>query len=243
MENVDRTCAEVEEWIRNAVGHANMSGVVVGVSGGVDAAVCAGLCVRALGQEAVTAIVIRTTDNERELTAAHDICAAFRLSPILVNVQEPYEAIAAALDLRDVMAAGNLRDRLRSAILYAYGNVQKRLVVSTVNKNEYLLGYFCKNGSGTSDLMPIGDFYKSEVWSVAEAIGVPRDIIEKAPTGDYWLDQTDEDIIGVTYREQDQLFELIEQPGAPEHSATMRRLQELVNRSEHKRRLPLRFVR
>jgi NAD+ synthase len=233
----------IADWLRSVVSLAKVDGVVTGVSGGIDAAVCAGLCARALGAERTTAVLIQTTGNQDEHRSGLQICSCFGLEPVILDYRAAYNVLITSSPPADDMTLGNFRDRMRSAALYYIANMQNRLVVSTINKNEYLLGYFCKNGSGTSDIMPVADLYKSDVWNLGRYLGVPQEIVDKEPTGDYWPGQIDEDVIGVPYREQEPMLRLIERGQSPEQETdAYKRLRAMVERTAHKRSLPLRCV-
>lgn len=227
---------QIEKWINDKVNETKTKGIVLGVSGGIDAAVCTGLAAQAIGADKVTGVLIITTGNEEEYKGGKSICDKFGIDPIVVDLQQVYLDIMEVLKYSDPMAEGNFRDRLRSAVLYYIANANNKLVASTVNKNEYLLGYFCKNGSGMADIMPIADVYKGDVWNIGKYIGVPKEIIEKVPTGDYWKGQTDEEIIGVPYSVQDSLLQMIMKNIEPtEYVDYSKHLKSMNERTVHKR--------
>lgn len=227
----------VEDWISLSINSTKTKGVVIGVSGGIDAAVAVALSVRALGPERVSCVIIQTTGNEEEFRDGLEICKAYNVVPIIIDFQKIYKDMQIILPAAGPMVEGNYRDRLRSAILYYIANLNNSLVISTVNKNEYLLGYFCKNGSGMADLMPIADIYKSDIWNLARYLGVPNHIISKQPTGDYWPGQTDEEVIGVKYSEQELYIQDIEKGSKKSISTpSFMTLLNLHNNSSHKRK-------
>jgi NAD+ synthase len=82
-------------------------------------------------------------------------------------------------------------------------------VIGTSNKTEILLGYSTIFGDSASALNPIGDLYKTQVRQLSRALGVPDEIVDKAPSADLWADQTDESELGFTYAEVDKLFYLL----------------------------------
>jgi NAD+ synthase len=120
-------------------------------------------------------------------------------------------------------------------------------VLGTSNKTELLLGYGTLYGDMASALNPIGDIYKTQVWQLSEAMGVPRQVIEKKPSADLWAGQTDEQELGFTYREVDELLylmidlrmnrpELLERGFAADFIDTV---SGKVQNSHFKRRLPV----
>jgi NAD+ synthase len=132
-------------------------------------------------------------------------------------------------------------------ILYDHSATFAGLVLGTSNKTELLLGYGTLHGDMASALNPLGDLYKTQVWALAEAIGVPPAVVEKQPSADLWQGQTDEHELGFEYREVDRLLYLmIDQRFEDEDLAAagfatefVARVRGMVQRSQFKRRLPI----
>lgn len=99
---------------------------------------------------------------------------------------------------------------MRAVRLRTFANRLGALLLGTENKSEHYLGYFTTGGDEESDLELLGNYLKAEVVQLARALGVPREIIEKAPSADLWTGQTDEDELGFTYRDADQVLQLTE---------------------------------
>ncbi|MEM4292452.1 MAG: NAD(+) synthase, partial [Archaeoglobaceae archaeon] len=127
--------------------------------------------------------------------------------------------------------------RIRMTINYFFANKLQRLVVGTGNKSEIMVGYFTKYGDGAVDFNPIGDLYKTEVFEVAKFLGVPENIIKKKPTAGLYVGQTDEDEIGMSYAELDEILKAIEK-GIKMENEKFKRVLSLIRASEHKRKLP-----
>jgi NAD+ synthase len=104
------------------------------------------------------------------------------------------------------MARGNATARARMLALYALANVDGGLVIGTSNKSELLTGYFTKHGDGASDLCPIGDLFKTQVRELARAIGVPKPLIDRAPSAGLIEGQTDEGELRIPYPLLDQVL-------------------------------------
>lgn len=146
----------------------------------------------------------------------------------------------------DKVRRGNVMARIRMIVLYDQSQAFKGLVVGTGNKTEILLGYTTLYGDSANALNPLGDLYKTQVRELARAMGVPAAIIEKPPSADLWIGQTDEGELGFTYAEVDQLlYLLIDQRYSPDDcieagfSAPMvKAVAELVRRNHFKRILP-----
>jgi NAD+ synthase len=131
-------------------------------------------------------------------------------------------------------------------VLYDQSQAFKGLVVGTGNKTEILLGYTTLYGDSANALNPLGDLYKTQVRELARAVGVPSAIVEKPPSADLWIGQTDEGELGFTYSEVDRLlYLLIDQRFSPDDCVDagfskpmVKAVVELVRRNHFKRILP-----
>lgn len=103
---------------------------------------------------------------------------------------------------------GNIMARIRMIILFDLAKKHNALVCGTENKSEHFLGYFTRFGDEASDIEPIIHLYKTQIYTLAKYLNVPKEIIEKKPTADLWKDQTDEDKFGFTYTEADSVLYL-----------------------------------
>ena len=157
---------------------------------------------------------------------------------------DPYVAGNAILDN---LRKGNIMARQRMIVLYDVSAREHALVIGTSNKTEILLGYGTHFGDTACAINPIGDLYKTQVWQLAEAVGVPRNIVEKKPTADLWPGQTDEGELGFSYKLVDRLLflmiderrtdpELVSQ-GFEKH--LVEKVKMMVQRNQFKRRPPV----
>lgn len=203
--------------------------VFIGLSGGIDSAVTATLCVKALGSEKVSALLMpygRQLDIKDSLLMVKKL----KIESFRINIK----AIANQFqnfDNKFVLA--NIMARVRMILLYSYANAQNALVVGTTNKSEFSLGYFTKYGDGACDLEPIANLYKTEVFKLAEYLRIPKTIINKKPSAGLWENQSDESEFGFTYENLDKYLQ-----GQILDSKTELKIKNLIKLSEHKRHLP-----
>ena len=110
--------------------------------------------------------------------------------------------------MRTIIAASNFKQRTRMSLLYFHAEALHYAVVGTPNKHEVEQGFFVKFGDGGSDLFPIGNLYKTQVYQLAEFLGVPQEIIDRTPTTDtYSAEQTQEEFFyQFPHREMDLLW-------------------------------------
>ncbi|MBK5274312.1 MAG: NAD+ synthase [Desulfuromonadales bacterium] len=194
-------------FVRDEVRKVGIQKAVLGLSGGIDSALVVFIAAEALGPENVHAICMpyRTSNPESEAHArlvAQACGVNFSVVPITPMVDAYFEMFPDA----DNMRRGNKMARERMTILFDHSALLSALVLGTSNKTELLLGYGTLYGDMASALNPIGDLYKSHVWQLSETFGVPREVIEKKPSADLWAGQTDEEELGFSYRQVDELL-------------------------------------
>lgn len=141
---------------------------------------------------------------------------------------------------------GNVMARVRMIYLYDLAKKLNALVVGTENKSEYYLSYFTRFGDEASDIEPIRNLYKTQVWEMGKFLKVPRHIIEKSPTAGLWDSQTDEGEFGFSYQDADRVLyhhfdeglspEAIIDLGIPEN--TVRKVLQWVAKNDFKHNLP-----
>lgn len=229
-------------WLREKVTEAKAQGVVVGISGGVDSAVVAGLCKRAFPDNCI-AVIMPSHSNPDDKEDAYWVAEGFDLRPLEVDLSDAHTMIFGNVKrslenqglnlVGEKLSQGNLKARLRMSTLYAVANALNYLVVGTDNAPESYTGYFTKYGDGGVDLLPISSLTKTEVRAWARMLGLPMNIANRVPTAGLWSGQTDESEMGLTYNIIDRY--LLGEEVSPEDRE---RIEALHRQSEHKRNLP-----
>ena len=214
--NAPAVTQHIVDWLRTYAKQARARGFAVGVSGGIDSAVTAGLCA-ATGLD-VHLLEMPIHQAPDQVSCAQDWMQLLAerhaaVSARRVDLTAVFDAHVGALALPDSaqrnLALANTRARLRMATLYAEAQNHGLLVAGTGNKIEdFGVGFFTKYGDGGVDLSPIADLYKSQVYEVARHLGVPQSICDAPPTDGLWTDgRTDEDQLGATYAELETAME------------------------------------
>jgi NAD+ synthetase len=184
-----------------------IAGAVVGLSGGVDSAVTAFLCARALGPGNVHAIRMPyKTSSPNSLTDAQLVIDTLGIDANTIDITgavDGYLDVEAGADAR---RRGNVMARMRMVVLFDQSAKYNALPVGTGNKTERLLGYFTWHADDTPPVNPIGDLYKTQVWELARHLGVPSQLIDKPPSADLEANQTDEADLGITYFKADAIL-------------------------------------
>jgi len=195
-------------FLKDEVSKAGFEKVTVGLSGGLDSAVVAILCKEAFGKNLNCVLMPSQFSSQSSIEHAIEVCEKFDIRYDIVSIEPMVSAFLKNMD-NDKLRIGNFSARMRMSVLYDISFKEKSLVVGTSNKSELLLGYGTIFGDIACAINPIGEIYKSDEFEFAKLLGVPESILTKAPSADLWEGQSDEDELGHTYKEIDDLLELM----------------------------------
>lgn len=237
------------EWLRARVEEAGARGLAVGLSGGIDSAVVAGLAKEAF-PSGVLGVIMPCHSIPKDREDALLVAEAFSIPTVTVDLGPAWDVLIQAIEgaveasglpgsaaaaARDrALVQANVKPRLRMTTLYYLAGLYNYLVAGTGNRVEINVGYFTKYGDGGVDLLPIGNLVKSEVQALARELGVPEPILARAPSAGLWEGQTDEAEMGLSYEELDRYFLTGEGP-----REVVEKIRKMESASAHKRRLPL----
>ena len=252
-------------------------GAVIGISGGIDSAVVAALCARALGPEKVLGVMMPEKDSAGESKSlATELASTFGFDTLVEELtgglaglgcydrrddairqvfpdfddnhkckitiptnmleENAFNFFALTIESPDgtilekrmpltaylqIVAASNLKQRLRMTMLYYHAERLNRAVVGTGNKDEHEQGFFVKWGDGGADLKPIAHLFKIQVFQLAEYLGVPQGIIKRTPTTDTYSSEVtqEEFFFGLDFYTMDMLWYAMETGVEPKDAA------------------------
>ena len=246
--NLKEVHSELVEFLRESFKKAGFSKAVLGLSGGIDSALVAYLLRDALGKENVLAIMMPyKSSNPDSLNHAKLVVEDLGINSKTIEITDMIDAYFKNEEEATSLRMGNKMARERMSILFDYSSKENALVVGTSNKTEIYLGYSTQFGDSACALNPIGDLYKTNIWDLSRYLKIPNELIEKKPSADLWEGQTDEQEMGLTYKEADQvLYRMLEENKKVEEVLAEGFNEDLVdnivrriNRSEYKRRMPL----
>lgn len=210
----------IVNWLNGYSEQSRTTGFVIGISGGIDSALTSTLC--ALTGKNVICLNMPIHQHKAEYDRGqqhiHWLKTKFKnVISAEVELTNTFESISNALPatVRDHLTMANTRARLRMTTLYAFASHHKMLVAGTGNKIEdFGIGFFTKYGDGGVDLSPIADLMKSQVYALANELGVVDSIQQAAPTDGLFADsRSDEDQIGATYNELEWAMNFIAEKG------------------------------
>ncbi|ALQ40719.1 NAD(+) synthetase [Fusobacterium hwasookii ChDC F174] len=246
--NLKEVHSELVEFLRESFKKAGFSKAVLGLSGGIDSALVAYLLRDALGKENVLAIMMPyKSSNPDSLNHAKLVVEDLGINSKTIEITDMIDAYFKNEKEATSLRMGNKMARERMSILFDYSSKENALVVGTSNKTEIYLGYSTQFGDAACALNPVGDLYKTNIWDLSRYLKIPNELIEKKPSADLWEGQTDEQEMGLTYKEADQvMYRLLEENKTVEEVLAEGFNKDLVdnivrrmNRSEYKRRMPL----
>jgi NAD+ synthase len=242
-----RAARRIEKFVAGYVKAASAKVVVIGLSGGLDSAAVAALCVRALQSEKVLGLVLPSASTPAQDTGdavAH--AKELGIEHKTIDIEPIIEKYMAALPDNKV-ARGNLAARTRMNILYHYAYVRQGLVAGTSDRSELMIGYFTKFGDGGADLLPIAGLYKTQVRALGSYLELPEAILQKKSGPRLWVGHTAEGELGMGYETIDPLLVMmVDRKKTPRQAAAAlgvplahaTKVHEMVKKSVHKRALP-----
>jgi NAD+ synthase len=236
----------IGSFIKDKSDESKSEGLVIGLSGGIDSSVVAYICARAVGNDKILGLVLPSeTTSSEDIEDAVKVAEELEIKYKIIHIDDlikPFPQLCPECS-KSNLANGNLKARIRMMLLYYHSNAMNHIVAGTGNRTELLVGYFTKYGDGGVDILPIGDLYKTEVREIANYLGVPKCIIEKAPTAGLWTGQTDEEELGIKYESLDKILYLLidEKLSIEEVSKRLEvsrdevlRIKNMVESSKHK---------
>ena len=237
----------LEEFLNNEVRKTGIKKVIVGLSGGLDSAVVAVLAQKAFKDDLLCVKMPSHYSSQSSLDDADKLCREFNIRSITASIEPMLKAYEEKNPNMDNLRKGNFSSRMRMATLFDISAKENALVLGTSNKSELMLGYGTLYGDLSSAVNPIGDLYKSEVFELAEYLGVTKSIIDKPPSADLWDGQSDEADLGYTYAQLDAAMKLYVEDRLTKDEIIKKGIDEkmldmIINRifrNHFKRKMPL----
>ena len=226
-------------FIKKAMADAHADGIVFGNSGGKDSALVGILCKMACDNVLGVIMPCQSKRNFGEdMDDGIDVATQFNIETLTVDLtsvkEEMVKQIETVTGATDT-AKSNIAPRLRMTTLYTIAQSRNAMVAGTGNKCELYMGYFTKWGDGGCDINPIADLTVSEIYEFLTYLNAPENIIKKAPSAGLFEGQTDEQEMGVTYKQ----IEEVMATGTTDDKAAAEKIIRTNQRTEHKRRMPL----
>lgn len=206
--NVEKATEGIIKWIQKWF-ETNGKGcnAVIGISGGKDSTVCAGLLVKALGKDRVIGVLM-PNGEQADIADSHNVVNFLDIKYYTINIQEAYDSILKYMNFHDGLNVSkqteeNLPPRLRMSTLYAVSQSVNGRVCNTCNLSEDWVGYSTRYGDSVGDFSPLSNYTVTEVKEIGHYLGLPAELVDKTPI-DGLCGKSDEENLGFTYAELDQ---------------------------------------
>lgn len=242
-----RIQSQIESFLREQIAKSNSSGLVLGLSGGIDSAVIAHICAKSFKDKTLALIMPDSRISPKEETEdALYLVDSLKIDYKLIDISLIHSQFANILEPEE-KALGNLRARIRAGLLYYYANLKNYLVLGSSDRSEQMIGYFTKFGDGSADVLPIATLYKTQVRELARHLGVKESIIAKKSSPHLWKNHAAEDEIGISYEEIDCILHCVLDKkmsiddiakATQIEKEKIERIYQLYNKNEHKRIMP-----
>ena len=248
IKNLERSVNDICDFIKNEISNKfQRSGAIIGLSGGIDSAVTAALCVKAIGPEKVLGLIMPEKESElKSQVLAKQFADKYNIKTEIIDISSILDSFGVYenkekivkekfpnfnnyckyrlvvppkfentvgipyLDILDdknkqhklkissfeflaLTAATSIKHRVRMTMLYYHGEKNNLTVMGTTNKSEYLQGYFVKYGDGGSDIEPIVNLYKSQIYQLGQFLNIPKEILTKDASPDVWSFTTNDE--------------------------------------------------
>lgn len=248
--NPKETSENLIQFIKDVCQQEKCHDVLIGVSGGIDSATSLTLAVNALGREHVYPVLLPygelSEQAEKDAWLIIDSLKIPHEHVQVVDIKPFVDTLASYDDSMNESRRGSMMARMRMVVLYDLAKKHRRMVVGTENLTEHLLGYYTRFGDEASDIEPLRNLYKFQVFELARYLSIPEQLITKDPTAGLWEGQTDEGELGFTYKEADEVLYLYHEEKLSQQEIIKRGFsQELVEKiwkwidfAEYKDRLP-----
>ena len=236
---------EIEKFLADYLNDNHCNTYVLGVSGGVDSSLCAALAKEAVGRDRLHCLIIPIESSKEDVEDALTLVKDLDLKYTVIDASETFRSYVETFSKSDITldrsTLGNLKARMRMAILYAVAQKERGLVMGTDNADERYVGYYTKHGDGACDVLPIAHLVKSEVVEASKILGIRHSLAERVPTAGLYEGQTDEKEMGVSYKDLDAFL-----LGKKIKAEPRKRIAYLHKISAHKRKkipTPVKFER
>lgn len=238
-----KVAKKITRFISSQVKSRKKSGIVIGLSGGIDSSVCVILACRALASHSIIGLSMpeKNVTPQKDLQNVRSLAKELKIKYREINIERGKKVLLNN-PMKDKLAGGNFSARIRMSLLYYYAATNNLLVLGTADKSELMIGYFTKFGDEGADIFPIGELYKSQVRLLGKELQVPEEILRQPSSPGFWKGQLAEKEIGLPYGEIDRILEsyLSNRWNAGEFSQRKIKLvTDMIKKNQHKKDAPI----
>lgn len=242
----------IEAFLKEVLQRTGKRKMLIAVSGGIDSAVSATLCARAIGKNNLSLIRLPylglNTEGLQNAQTLVDFLDIPEENFYTKDISDTVNILCKELNVGDDrIRRGNIMARVRMIMIFDLAKKIDGLVCGTENKSEHHLGYFTRFGDEASDIEPIIHLYKTKIYELANFLGLPENLILQSPTAGLWQGQEDEAQLGFTYKEADRFLHLYFDEKVPRDAISLRefpnlaRIEKKIKENSFKKKVPYRL--
>jgi NAD+ synthase len=239
--DINKLRSRLEQWLADYISTTDLTGFVVGVSGGIDSALCAKLGCIAAQKTGKTIKALSLPISYGGRIDGRDMSGFYEKHQIpseTFDLSAIYHAFLELMPVTDLVIRSNIRTRLRATALYTYANERKLLVLGTMNRLEFAIGYFQKQAA-IGDILPLARLSKGTIRDLGASYGLPEELIQRKASGCVH-GQNAEDEWGIPEVTLDRLVTSTWEPARIEgvEPEIINKVQTLFEKTKHKRMFP-----
>mgnify|MGYP003308493552 CR=1 FL=1 len=197
---------KIKKLIISQFNNSGKKKLIIGISGGIDSAVCLELLVSWFGKDKISAYYLPIENSSVDYNDILLISNKIGININKFDLTDEFIKIKNKFNFKNQININNIKSRLRAIFLYGVSFENDGLVVGCLNYDEYYLGYFTKYGDSSADIFPLINFCKSEIYEIANWYDLPKKIINKPPSAGLYNGQTDENELGLKYTDIDKFL-------------------------------------
>jgi len=239
QQEIDR----IVQFLNETFEKTQKSQAIVAISGGIDSALSLSLVAKAMPPHQIHPLFLpyngQSIEDSKLIASWNKIpeenWETLTIDPVVTALET-----FLSTDASDQLRKGNVMARVRMIAVYDRAKKWDALVCGTENKSEHYLGYFTRFGDAASDIEPIAHLYKTQVRELVGFLNLPQQFLQKAPSSGLWSNQTDEQEMGFSYEDADQViaYYLKEQPQPHLPKETIEKILAAIGRNAFKRVVP-----
>lgn len=203
---INKKLNKIKKLIISQFNNSGKKKLIIGISGGIDSAVCLELLVSWFGKDKISAYYLPIENSSDDYNDILLISNKIGININKFDLTDEFIKIKNKFNFKNQININNIKSKLRAIFLYGVSFENDGLVVGCLNYDEYYLGYFTKYGDSSADIFPLINFCKSEIYEIANWYDLPKKIINKPPSAGLYNGQTDENELGLKYTDIDKFL-------------------------------------
>ena len=226
---MNKNLEKIIDFIQTKIDNTNKKNIIIGISGGIDS--CLTLAILKLYIKNINIYpYYLPIEFNHDFDDINLIANFLNIKIPTVDLTHLWYSTINEFNIKNINNQNNLKSKIRNMFLYAQAFELDGLVISNLNYDEYYLGYFTKFGDSNGDLYPLINLLKKEIIELSQYLNLPKQIINKQPSAGLYINQTDEQELGLSYQVIDDYLMYKNIP-----DSDLKKINQIINKNKHKR--------